>query len=94
MARTAVEILEEFAAPDDVPMQDVKKKLLAFIAEMERLHAPVELYPDDRNRYCAVCASADFGSSRWPCGTVRAVRKFLRASVAADANLKRARKRP
>jgi hypothetical protein len=76
---TALEILEEFADEDDVPMQDVKKQLLAFIREMEKKHEPLtgEAYPEDRNRYCAVCMSADGGSSRHPCGTIRAIRKYL-----------------
>lgn len=79
--RTALEILEEFAGEDDQPMQDVRKALLAFVKAMEAKHAPLtgEAYPHDRNRYCAVCISGDGGSARWPCGTVRAIRKYLKA---------------
>jgi len=76
---TAFEILDDFAAIDDTPMQEVKKQILAFVTDMEKRHEPLtrEAYPEDRTRYCAVCTSADGGSSRWPCGTLRAIRKYL-----------------
>jgi hypothetical protein len=80
---TAMEILKEFITEDDHPIQDSIRKLQKFVEEMERLHEPLkgEAYPQDRNRYCAVCMSGDGGSSRHPCGTIRMLRKYVCSAV-------------
>jgi hypothetical protein len=77
--RTALEILEEFAMDDDVPMPDVKSLLEQFIIEVQKVHVPVcgEAYPEDPNRYCDACMTRDGGSPKYPCKTIRLVRKYL-----------------
>jgi hypothetical protein len=61
-------------------LQHAQSKVLKFIEESERAHAPLtgECYPEDRNRYCSVCISSDGGSARWPCGTIKRIWKYLR----------------
>ena len=78
--RTALEILEDFTPKDDVPIRNAIGQLEAFIAAIKRRHKAQtgEAYPEDRNHYCAVCMSANGGSSRWPCGTIKAIRKYLK----------------
>lgn len=75
----ALQIMREYTTPDDAPLQDAIKQVEAFVRKALEIHEPItgEAYPEDRNRYCAVCMSADGGSRRYPCGTVKAIRRFL-----------------
>lgn len=91
MPQPALDIMAVFVSEDDRPMVDAHNQIAAFVADMEKRHEPLtgEAYPQDRNRYCAVCISGDGGSARWPCGTIRAVRKFLCADAGKTSKTKK-----
>jgi hypothetical protein len=76
----ALSILNVSADLKDERLKHAALQVMAFVDTVERAHAPLtgEAYPEDRNRYCAVCMSGDGGSRRWPCGTLKAVWQFLR----------------
>lgn len=87
--RPALEILEEFFAPErDVVTQDVLSQVRLGVETILGIHEPItgEAYPEDRNRYCAVCMSGDGGSRRWPCPTVKAVYKYLGSRASMGLN--------
>ncbi len=78
--KTAIEILDEFADPNDMPLQYAKTRIIDFVKVLMKKHRPLrgEAYPLDKDRYCSICMSSDGGSSRYPCSTIKAVRKFLK----------------
>ncbi len=77
--KTALEVLQACADLPGKPAIEAEMQVTEFVAKMLKTHEPLtgEAYPQDKNRYCAVCIGVDGGSARWPCGTVRAIRKHL-----------------
>lgn len=57
---------------------DLVSNIGDFLTAIQRLHKPVPgESTEDRDCYCSCCMSRDGGSARWPCGTIRAARRFL-----------------
>lgn len=77
--RPAMDYLFQFVVEEETGLVTARNLVAEFIRKTEQAHEPLtgEAYPEDRNRYCAVCMSSDGGSARHPCQTIRRMRKLL-----------------
>lgn len=79
---TAQDLLDEFVLANDLPLQQVKILLGQFIKHIMTIHkgVPGEAYPEDPQLYCDVCMARDGGSQKYPCRTIKIVKKYLARS--------------